>query len=169
MNNQLPKRKKLRLSCYDYQSNGAYFLTICIKERKQILSKIVGERSALPKTQPYIQLTQIGKTVDTAINSINNHYPCVFVDCYCIMPNHIHIIFFIDKTISGSAMRSPTIATIVNQMKGFVSKQIGFSIWQKSYFDHIIRNEQELYEIRKYIEQNPIKWEFDEYYYLQQS
>ena len=66
-------------------------------------------------------------------------------------------------------MRSPTIATIVNQMKGFVSKQIGFSIWQKSYFDHIIRNEQELYEIRKYIEQNPIKWEFDEYYYLQQS
>ena len=61
-------------------------------------------------------------------------------------------------------MRSPTINTVINQMKGFVTKQIGESIWQRSFFDHIIRDENELYEIRKYILENPIKWEFDEYY-----
>ena len=161
---EFKKRKQIRLNCYDYSSNGAYFITICTKDRKKILSDIVGERSALPKELPFIKLTQIGKIVDIAINNIHNHYPCVSVDYYCIMPNHIHMILLIENTTNGSALRSPTIPTIVNQMKGFVTKQVGFSIWQISYFEHIIRNNDELYEIRKYIEENPIKWNSDEYY-----
>ena len=160
----LPKRKQIRLECFNYSSNGAYFVTLCVENREKILSKIVGERIALPKQLPKVQLTQIGEKVKNSIENIPKHYSCVKVDEYVIMPNHIHLILFIDNGITGSAMRSPTINNIINQMKGFVTKQIGSSIWQRSFFDHIIRDENELYEIRKYILENPIKWEIDEYY-----
>ena len=61
-------------------------------------------------------------------------------------------------------MRSPTIPTVINQLKGYVTKQIGFSIWQKSFYDHIICNEKDFLAVYQYIETNPLKWENDEYY-----
>jgi len=79
------------------------------------------------------------------------------------MPNHIHIIVAID-TNHGRAMRAPTISTIINQMKGYVTKQIGYSIWQKLYHDHIIRGESDYRRICKYIDENPDRWAEDEYY-----
>ena len=156
-----PVRKKNRLLCYDYSSSGGYFITLCVEKHKKILSSIdaefnrVGERIALPR------LTEIGKIVENAIEKINEKYPAVFVDKYVIMPNHIHMILRID---GGSAMRSPTIPTVINQLKGYVTKQIGFSIWQKSFYDHIIRSEKDFLAVYQYIETNPLKWENDEYY-----
>lgn len=91
----LPKRKCIRLSDFDYSSNGAYFITACVKNRRNLLWKNV------------------------------------------------------------------TISTIIGQMKRSVSKQLGFAIWQKSFYDHIIRNEKEYREIWQYIDENPMKWEED--------
>lgn len=63
------------------------------------------------------------------------------------------------NSIDGRAMRAPTISTVINQMKGYATKQIGFSLWQKLFHDHIIRNEQEYEKIWAYIDTNPLKWE----------
>ncbi len=121
----------------------------------------VGARFARPQVSE--MLSDIGKVVDTAINNISTHYINVTVPKYVIMPNHIHMIISLSGT-SGRAMRAPTISGIINQMKGYVTKQIGFSIWQKLFHDHIIRDEQEYLKIWNYIDTNPMKWEEDCYY-----
>jgi REP element-mobilizing transposase RayT len=156
----LPHRKPNRLKNFDYSQNGAYFITICVKDRNELLWN-VGVRIARP--QDNIALSEYGIIIDAAIQKIPEHYPCVSVDKYVIMPNHIHIILMLSNH-NGRAMRAPTIATIINQMKGYVSKLLGFSLWQKSYHDHIIRNEQEYQEIWRYIDENPLNWEEDCFY-----
>jgi len=83
------------------------------------------------------------------------------VDKYVIMPNHVHLVLIIEPIEIGRPLVAPTISTIIQQMKGIVSKQIGFSIWQKSYHDRIIRNEKEYLKIWEYIENNPLKWNED--------
>lgn len=153
------KRKPNRLENYDYSQNGAYFITICTKDKEPILSQIsVGATIG----RPTIKLTNIGKYVDDAINEIHKHYEDVYVDNYIIMPNHIHILIRIDS--SGRPMVAPTISRIVQQFKGVISKRIGKSIWQKLYYDHIIRDEIDYMTKWQYIDENPIKWAEDELY-----
>ena len=130
----------------------------------------VGARIARPEKT--IQLSEYGLIVENSIKNISQHYPDVIVDKYIIMPNHIHMIFSLNYNKqfglldeNGRALRAPTsLSNIINQLKGNVSKQIGFSIWQKSFYDRIIRNEQEYIKIWDYIENNPITWENDCYY-----
>ena len=115
----------------------------------------------------HTELTDCGKYVKQSISEINNHYKNIFVDKYVIMPNHIHMILVIENDvdkITGRIISAPTISVIVGQMKRWVSKQIGFSCWQKSFYEHIIRNEQDYKKICEYIEYNPDKWEYDTYY-----
>lgn len=74
------------------------------------------------------------------------------------MPDHIHLLITISSDEKGRPMGAPTVSTVINQLKGYVSKQVGFSLWQKSYYDHIIRDDND-YEVRwQYIENNPISW-----------
>lgn len=146
----LPQRKQNRLENYDYSQNGAYFITICTKERKKILCEIVGANIVRPK------LTRYGKIVDDAINLITNHYQTVTIDKYVIMPDHIHLLLQIHS--DGRTMFAPTIERIVKQTKGYITKQIGFSIFQRSYYDHVIRNQEDYNEIWEYIDNNPKKW-----------
>ncbi len=152
---ELPKRKNIRLENYDYSSPGTYFITICVKDRKAILSNIVvGASIARPKE---IQLTQYGEIVEIAINNIPKHYPIISVDNYVIMPDHIHLLLRIHSDIDGRPMVAPTIDRVIKQMKGYITKQIGFSIWQKSYNDHIVRGLDDYKNIWEYIENNPLK------------
>ena len=153
----LPKRKPTRLKDFDYSSQGAYFVTICTKDRKNILSNIVGEGFPLP------QLTQQGKIVEKYILSVNKKYPCVAVNKFVIMPNHIHIIFCVEN--DGRGNPSPTISNVVGWLKYNATKQInlidgntGNRIFQRSYYDHVIRNQEDYNEIWEYIENNPQKW-----------
>ncbi|MBE6776712.1 MAG: transposase [Ruminococcaceae bacterium] len=146
----LPERKQNRLENYDYSQNGAYFITICTKERKKILCEIVGANIVRPK------LTRYGKIVDDAINLITNHYQTVTIDKYVIMPDHIHLLLQIHS--DRRTMFAPTIERIVKQTKGYITKQIGFSIFQRSYYDHVIRNQEDYNEIWEYIDNNPKKW-----------
>ena len=87
----------------------------------------------------------------------------VFVDKYVIMPNHIHLIIVIK---GGRAMHAPTVSNIIGQMKSFVTKRVGIPIWQKSFYDHIIRDEADYLRIAEYMENNPAKWAEDKYFVL---
>ena len=99
----LPKRKPTRLRGYDYSTSGAYFLTICVKDKKQLLSKIIvgDDAHIVPKNR----LTNIGLVCEKYINNINTKYENVSVDKYVIMPNHIHLIISLYGTMRAS---SPT-------------------------------------------------------------
>ena len=101
-----------------------------------------------------------------SLNNINDHYPMVYVDKYVIMPNHIHVILRIDKPLDfelgGRPMAVPTISTVINQFKGYVSKKSGFHVWQGRFYDRVLRNEWEYRNAWQYIENNPENWENDE-------
>lgn len=160
---KFPERKHNRLKEYDYSRNGAYFITACTKDRKNIFWEDAKRDSISRGAFP---LSSSGIAVQTAIENIPEHYQAVNIDKYVIMPNHVHMILLIskdDKT-SGRLVIAPTVSQIVKGMKTFVSKQIGSSIWQRSFHDHIIRNEQDYQEIWEYIDTNPLRWKNDCYY-----
>ncbi len=157
-----PSRKPNRLKNYDYSSNGMYFITICTRNKEHIFGNIVEATIGRP---PEIQLSQYGEITKYAVENINKHYSAVSVEKYVIMPNHIHLLLLIDThNENGRPMIAPTISTVIQQMKGYVSKQIGFSPWQKLFHDHIIRGERDYEKIWEYIDTNPAKWESDCFY-----
>ena len=141
-----PKRKRMRLENYDYSAEGYYYLTICTKDRKRILAEIFSDATQDPR----VVLTPNGQVVESFLRSIPG------MDKYVIMPNHIHMI--IHKTNGRS------IISDMRAFKSLVTKRIGESIWQESYYDHIIRNEADYQEKWQYIENNPAKWVEDEYF-----
>ena len=152
---ELPKRKKNRLQGYDYSSSGAYFITICTSERRNYFWNNVGARIARPQD---VELSTYGEILDDAVKKISIIYPAISVEAYVIMPNHVHLLLMVRADEHGRAMRAPTMSRIVNQLKGYVTKKIGISIWQKLFFDHVIRNREDYEEHAKYIYENPMKW-----------
>ncbi|MBR6501931.1 MAG: transposase [Clostridia bacterium] len=166
--NNLPKRKPIRLKNYDYNTQGAYFITICTQNRKEILSNIVVGTGVLdcPKTI----LSNYGKIAKKYINEISNFYDNLSVDKYVIMPNHIHLLISIIKSENGqSGTPVPTnvnsvVSRFVSTFKRFCNKEYTKNIWQPRFYDHVIRGEQDYKEIWQYIENNPAKWEDDEFY-----
>lgn len=171
MENKLPTRKRNRLEHFDYSSGGAYFITICAKERMNLfwakLPEItaVGEDIILPPD--HIELSPYGKIAEQAIQEIPEHYSHIQLRQYVIMPNHIHIILLIAYN-SGRMISSPTnqtsVLTAVGQMKRQVSMKIGSSIWQKSFHDHVIRDKDDYQKISEYIYRNPARWKQDCFY-----
>lgn len=150
-----PVRKVPRLKAYDYSKTGAYFITVCTKDRKNYFWDNVGAIIGRP---PKEHLTQCGKIVDDAINHIPVKYPSIKLKAYVIMPDHIHLLLLIQADECGRPMIAPTVSRVVNQMKGYVTKQIGESIWQKSFYDHVIRNNDDYIECWRYIRDNPKRW-----------
>ncbi len=180
MNNEtnLPVRKHVRLENYDYSAKGAYFVTMCIKNRVPMFGKIttVGRLALKPPSDTankiIVQLTDIGETTKYYIENINNVYENIRVDTYIIMPDHIHLLLIFED--GGPVASRPTEApghstenrvnlyTIVRSLKRMINRKVGASIWQDSYYEHIIRNKDDLYETRKYIEENPKRRYFAE-------
>ena len=163
-----PKRKRNRLSGYDYSRDGAYFLTLCIRDWQCILwdtADAVGARNARLLLEQSA-LSEVGLLIDAKINLIPQIYPDVIVDAYVIMPNHIHIMLVIKAigdSSNGRALRAPTVSRVVNQLKGAVTKELGRPIWQKSFYDHIIRDEDDYWTYIIEIDENPEVWTYDEY------
>ena len=155
---ELPQRRPNRLPNFDYSTPGAYFITLCVKNRKCLLWHPVGASIARP---PQPSLSHYGTIVDTAIRNIPLHYPAISLDHYVIMPNHVHLLLQINTDEKGQPMIAPTISTVVQQMKGSVTKQIGQPIWQKLFHDHVIRDARDYLKIWEYIENNPIRWKED--------
>ena len=160
----LPKRKRMRLSCYDYSSPVAYFVTICTHEKRCILSDITVGADALGG--PCVTLTATGKIVEKYILSTDN-IPGVHVEKYVIMPNHIHLILAIEETDGPPRASAPTMAALPNAisaLKRLVNRESGANIWQRSYHDHVIRNENDYLQIWNYIDTNPARWREDCFY-----
>lgn len=151
---ELPKRKPIRTEDYDYSSPGAYFITVCTANREKIFWTGVGADIIRPQIVP---LSTAGKIAEQGILQIAEHYENVVVDKYCIMPDHIHMILRIESDIDGRMVSAPTVSTVIGHMKRWVSMQIGHSIWQKSFIDRVIRNDQGYRAVWEYIENNPIK------------
>ena len=156
-----PKRKPNRLTEYDYSTPNAYFITVCTQNRNNLFWTDV---SAAIDRQENIPLTDLGMIVKQVIHDIPKHYPAISVDHAVIMPNHIHLLLQINTDIDGRPMAAPTISTVINQTKGVISKKAGFSVWQKGFYDHVIRGERDYRDIWNYIEGNPGKWVEDKLY-----
>ena len=153
--NNLPKRKQIRIDNYDYSTPGAYFITVCTANREKCFwSECRGELSS-PANIP---LSNIGIIVNNEIQKLNSVYDAIRVDKYCIMPDHIHFIISINADENGRTQFAPTISRVMKQFKGSITKQVGQPIWQKSFYDHGIRNQQDYNEIWQYIENNPLKY-----------
>jgi len=146
----LPKRKPIRMEHHDYSTPGAYFITVCINGRNPLLWDM-GAAISRPK------LSGIGLVVETAIIQIPEHYPMISIDKYCVMPDHIHMLLSINTDKDGRQIAAPTVSTVVGHMKRWVSIQLGYSIWQKSFIDRVIRNQKAYRAVWEYIENNPFK------------
>ncbi len=156
---ELPSRKPTRLTDFDYSTPGAYFITICTENKQHILSRIVGGDVL---DAPRINLSSYGKIADKYINQLNDFYDDICVDKYVIMPNHIHLLLFVNE--NGASRTSPptvqhsVVSRFVSTFKRFCNKEYGSNIWQRHFYDHIIRNQRDYDEIWQYIENNPRKW-----------
>ena len=162
MNNEksLPERKRLRLQNFDYSSKGAYFITICTKDRKILFA---------PFGADSISTQMIERTFLETIHQ----YKGVEAPIYVVMPNHFHAIITISRADMESA---PTVSEIVQSFKRHSTVEyikmvkdgilppFDKQIWQRSFYDHIIRNRDDYNEIYKYIYENPMKWQFDQLY-----
>ena len=168
--NEPKSRKTIRLKSADYNRNQAVFLTICTKERKCILSRIVGTGVL---DGPKIELTKYGQIADKYINQLSDFYDNLSVESYVIMPNHIHIMLWVKTTesVENGPSRTP-VPTVQNSIpsrfvstfKRFCNKEYGSNIWQYRSYDHIIRNPQDYEEYLRYIYENPLRWLHDELY-----
>jgi len=155
---ELPVRKDIRLKGYDYAQPGYYFVTFCVKDKHELLGSVVGATDL--GRPPVVELTNLGKCIEKSIQMACRDG--VRIDKYVIMPNHAHcLIAILPKT--GDRGRSP-LHHIVRNIKSYATKEFGYSIWQKSYHDHIIRDEAEYKLIWQYIDENPATWTDDCYY-----
>lgn len=161
-------RKKNRLQGYDYSKNGAYFITICAKDRAELFGKIIAVGGDV-HIAPNLKLSQIGEVIRNAIDKLPSIRCDIVVDKYVIMPNHLHSIVIIKRGDVFNARGDVDIAPygvsdFIRTLKIITTKQIGFSPWQRSFHDHIIRNEDDYTRIAEYIENNPAKWAEDCFY-----
>ena len=161
----LPKRKPTRLKDFDYSTHGAYFVTICTKDRRQILSRISVGQGLAPAE---VKLMPFGKIAEKELNELEKRFPCVTIDKYVIMPNHIHIIVFIKNDTAG-ASPCPTLSDVMCAYKSLTTRKCKAvyscdTVFQSSFYDHIIRD-YKAYAVRwNYIENNPARWCEDKYY-----
>jgi putative transposase len=158
-------RRSIRLPEYDYSKAGEYFITICSFNKEQIYGRISDGK---------IILSKIGKLAEKHLKEIPDHFEEVFVYEYIIMPNHIHFILSIAGVQNFEPLRNQyqkvipkSVSTIIRAYKASVTKWCksnGYNgtIWQRNYFEHIIRNEKDLFRIREYIMNNPLQWQLDE-------
>lgn len=154
MEKKFTERKPNRLRNYDYSQNGCYFITLCTKDRCNFLSEIVGNDDlGVPKK---IVLKPYGIIAEQYINSINTAYKTVFVENYIIMPNHVHLLILID-TYGLPRSSAPTISNIISAFKHLTNRKCGVNLWQRSFYDHIIRNEEDFQNTWNYIEYNALK------------
>lgn len=156
----LPRRKSQRLKSFDYATEKYYFVTICTKDKQNLFCNIKNINDILKMEYSYI-----GEITLIHLRNIEKHFEGVKIDKYVIMPNHIHIIVVIG--CNGTSERSrpfTTLSTVIGLFKSGVSREVGYKIWQKSFHDHIIRNKNDYLKIWEYIDNNPLKWDFDCYH-----
>jgi REP element-mobilizing transposase RayT len=166
------RRPSLRLKNYDYSQPGAYFITICTQDRICLFADGVSGQSQgiAPTNKPELLLNDAGHMVEETWRQIPTFYSCVDIDAVTVMPNHVHGILIITDRQPPPRISLPQ---IVQRFKSLTTRRYidgvrkrrwqPFSnrLWQRSYYDHIIRDEAEMNDIRDYILNNPIQWSAD--------
>jgi REP element-mobilizing transposase RayT len=172
-NPDINHRRSIRLRGYDYSEAGAYFVTVCTQNRECLFGEIVDGK---------VILNDAGRMVESIWNELHQHYKGVETDEFVVMPNHFHGIIVlvgaglalprIDTTIrqnQGAASSAPTLGDIVRTFKSkstiYVNRLLvrtGQRLWQRNYYEHIIRTEDEMNRLREYIVNNPAQWALDE-------
>lgn len=154
----LPQRKRMRLPDYDYSLNGAYFVTICTHNKANLFGR-TEERSLAHRV------------IDHAFQETLADFPSVRCPKYVIMPNHFHGIIMLEDQYGNQDLRQfiqvfKSKSTVIygQYVKRGYLPPFEQKIWQRSFYDHIIRNERDYLEIWQYIENNPRKWDLDRYY-----
>jgi putative transposase len=174
---EIHHRRSLRLKEFDYSQVGAYFITICTQNREQLFGEI-------DDTQARMVLNEFGIIVRDVWDQTQKHYPDITLDTYVIMPNHFHGIIIVGAGSSrplsqgpskqkGREDPAPTVGNILGYFKYQSTKQInaarnaGFQkLWQRNYYDHVIRDDDDLNRIHEYIENNPANWLQDELFVI---
>ena len=153
----LRTRKKIRLSGYDYSASNAYFVTVCVTNKYALLWDL-GNKPIQPE---HPSLSKVGKIVEIAIQQISEHYSNVIVEKYCLMPDHVHLMVFLVPDDNEPMTSAPALSTVIGSLKRWVTKQVGYSIWQKSFYDEIIHDDVGYQEVCQYIAENPTKYKED--------
>lgn len=168
---ELPNRHTLRYPGFDYRHPGAYFVTLCTHLRRSLFGHV--QNGAMLRNA-------CGQAAYDCWQAIPGHIPHVGLDYFVVMPNHLHGILLLNSG-TGTACCAPmatrgcfgamiagSLAVIVRSYKSAVTSRIrslakdtSLIVWQRNYYEHILRNERELAEVRTYIDRNPLQWSFD--------
>ena len=156
---EYPTRKHPRLKNYDYSQNGAYYITICVEGKRCLLGRIENQQ---------VRLSNYGETAKKYIEGIESHYQYVRVVNYVVMPNHVHMLIQKDippqillQGYQNNEIKTASIETIIHAFKRFTTGEFGHSIWQSSFYEHIIRNLADIQRVSDYIDANPRRWRTD--------
>lgn len=157
----LPKRKPNRLSHYSYSSEGCYFLTLCAVDQRCLFSRI--QHSSLSEA-PIVQLSNYGRILNDQIETMKQIYSDIRIDHYVIMPNHVHFLLSVITQQTAASPANERVPSFVSALKRMTNKTAGCNLWQRSYHDHVIRDEDDFLRRWKYIEENPARWTMDRFY-----
>ena len=165
----MQQRRSIRLPTWDYRQAAAYFVTLVTDGRQPLFGHLVDGR---------VVLSEFGHIATVQMNWLPEQNPQVRLDVWVIVPNHIHAIFWLTNNVAAeeSALangrpRLPagSLGAVVGGYKSAVARRIndrrgarGAAVWQRNYYEHIVRTEDELRRIREYIESNPARWAEDE-------
>lgn len=150
-----PERRSIRYEGYDYSMAGYYALTICARGKAHLFGSLLPDEP--------LQLSALGHVVVSELQAIPQHHPTVRLDTWVLMPNHLHLILALTRN------RTVAVSGVVGSLKSRCYKQwratllaaaqpTPLSCWQRNYFEHIIRNPAELEAQRRYILENPSRW-----------
>ena len=157
---ELPKRKPLRLKEFDYSTPGAYFITVCTKKREMLFGDVGADSIS-------------ARMVERTFLEVIAQYEGVEAPIFVVMPNHFHAIISISRADMESA---PTVSQIIQAFKRYSTVEYAKmvregilppfdgQIWQRSFYDHVVRSQDDYDEIVRYIHENPAKWREDCFY-----
>jgi putative transposase len=161
-NPEIHHRHSLRLQNYDYSKNGNYFVTIVVKNRLLLFGNV---------KNGMMNLNDAGKMIDNVWNNLPKYIPGIEIDCGVVMPNHFHGIIIFNHKQNDQRLslynvmerfKSFTTHEYINGVRNFNWEPFQAKLWQRNYYDRIIRDKNELNWLKKYIEENPEKWDQDE-------
>ena len=154
----LPRKSSLRLRDYDYSQPGYYFVTVCTYRRQVLFADYVGAHLCV---RPVLE----DNFILSWLYELEHKYPHIEIDSSCVMPDHIHAILRVLGGHTGPPLpeivkwyKTQTTNTYIQKIRAGELPPFEKHVWQRGYYDHIIRSEQDLNEIRRYIQENPIKW-----------
>ena len=160
-------RHSIRYQGYDYRQDGAYFVTICTRDRGCVLGDVV---------EGQVQLSEIGEIAESAWHGLGRHLHDVVLDAFVVMPNHVHGVLWLrhaEPDVDGHGIRRRlSLADVVRSYKSLTTRaywranpvedsERSSQLWQRNYYERIVRNERELGVIREYIALNPGRWSED--------